>query len=399
MTNTSERRNTVSEKFGIKGVEDFRDELTLDAKVEAMLENRYDIVIRNVEYLLHKHGISQAEMCSKYLQNSPQPPQMTAYKKVGKDIPFRVIVRIGMAFGYTPEQLSGQLLELSDGRGQAVDKLPPRPYDEYMKYVGTYHMAYFNTDAAIGDNRRTAARDLAAGVLTIYAGDAVDGVPVLRVIAFSNCTEAEHDKLIRTVSSAQQSQSIRGIRACYSKVAAPSEGECDTTRMKCLYEGDLQLTDRNAEITMRQVRGGDVVHICLHNKAANSSEGHDYVGGMGTMMSTSRGEEHMPCVQSVILSRKGFANTAKEELAAALFLEPPTVKMEKETADIITYTRALFPSEDSDNPLAHLSNADKEYMLNAFIEKKITEVIKRNFLRYYKISSHMDSVIYKRVCR
>lgn len=399
MINTPERRNATSDNFGIKGVDDFRNELTLDAKVEAMLENRYEIVIRNVEYLLRKHGISQAEMCSKYLGNCPQPPQMTAYKKVGKDIPFRIIVRIGLAFGYTPEQLSGQLLELSDGRGQAVDKLPPRPYNEYMKYVGTYHMAYFNTDAAIGDNRRTAARDLANGVLTIYAGDAVDGVPVLRVIAFTNCTEAEHDKLIRTVSSAEHANSIRGIRTCYSSVAAPAECECETTRMKCLYEGDLNLTDRNAEITMRQVRGGDVVHILLHNKAANSSDGHNYVGGMGTMMSISRGEEHMPVVQSLILSRNGFANTAKEELAEALFLEPPAVKMEKEAADIITYTRALYPSEDSDSPLAHMSNRDKEYMLKTFIEMKIGDVIKRNYLRYYKVSSHMDSVIYKKVCR
>ena len=399
MSSESRWRNAANENFTVKGVEDFRDEVNLDARVQAMMENRYEIVIRNVEYLLRKHGISQAEMCSKYLGNTPQPPQMTAYKKEGRDIPYRVIVRIGTAFGYTPEQLSGQLLELSEGGGQAGGGVSPRPYDEHMKYKGTYRMAYFNTDAALGDNRRTAARDLATGLLTVYPGDTVDGVPTLHVLAFSSCSEAEQEDLLPKIDSAMAQRNNRGILTCYMKAAASDGNGGEASRMKYLYEGELRLTERSAEITMHQVRGSDVVHICLHNKAANSSDGHDYVGGMGTMMSISRGEEHAPCIEAVILSRKGFANTAREELAAALFLEPPTVKMEKETADIITYTRALFPSEDSDNPLAHLSNADKEYMLNAFIEKKIIEVIKRNFLRYYKVSSHMDSVVYKRVCR
>ena len=133
MSSESRWRNAANENFTVKGVEDFRDEVNLDARVQAMMENRYEIVIRNVEYLLRKHGISPAEMCSKYLGNTPQPPQMTAYKKEGRDIPYRVIVRIGMAFGYTPEQLSGQLLELSEGGGQAGGGVSPRPYAEHMK--------------------------------------------------------------------------------------------------------------------------------------------------------------------------------------------------------------------------------------------------------------------------
>lgn len=398
MSNATDRRNAVPDEGRVKSVEDFYNEETLDDKVQAMAENRYDTVIRNVEYLLRKRGISQAEMCNLYLEGSPQPPQMTAYKKVGKDIPYRVIVRIGMAFGYTPEQLTGQLLELSDGRGQAVDKLPPRPYDEYMKYVGTYHMAYFETDATLGDNRRTAARDLAGGLLTIYPGNAVDGVPTLHVIAYSSCDDSEREQLLRTLANAERQESARGIRSCYSKIAA-QEDASGHSRMKFLYEGDLILTERSAEITMRQVKGSDIVHIALHNQAANSSEGSPYRGGIGTMMSTSRGEQHMPCVQAVILSKKGFGNTAKEELANALFLEPPTVNLKNEASQIIAYTKALFTSEDSDNPLSYLSAADKEYMLHVFMEKKINEVIKRNFLRYYKVSSAMDSAIYKNICR
>ena len=400
MGEMTERRNAPGTECRVKSVEDFEHEGSLDAKVKAMLENRHEIVIRNVEYLIRKEESSQAELCAKKLEGSPGTQQMTSYKKVGKDIPYWVITRVAMSFGYTPEQFSGQLLEKSGGQGQVAGKLPLRPKSEYPKYIGTYHLAYFKTDAALGDNRRSAARDLANGMLTVYPGDAVDGIPTLHVIAFFNCTDQEADRLARTVSNAERQQSNRGIHTCYKKVATPENDlEGDSSRMKCLYEGDLILTERCAEITLRQITGSDTVHITLHNQAANSSEGSIYKGGLGIMMSVSRGEEHMPCTQAIILSRKGFANTAKEELADSLFLEPPEVKLENETRDIISYVKALFPPEDSDNPLAHISASDKEFMLNDYIERKIKDVIKRNYLRCYKVSSVMDSAVYKKHCR
>lgn len=117
------------------------------------------------------------------------------------------------------------------------------------------------------------------------------------------------------------------------------------------------------------------------------------------MMSTSRGEEHMPCVQAMILSKRGFANVAKEELANRLFLEPPKINLMDETKAIVAYMKALFPSENVDSPLSLLGDADKTSILESYIEKRLTEVIKRNVLGYYKISTEMDSDIYKAVCR
>ena len=168
--------------------------------------------------------------------------------------------------------------------------------------------------------------------------------------------------------------------------------------MKCFYEGRMTLTDRIAEVTLRQVKGSDVIHLYMHNRAANSSAGSSYKGGLATMMSTSRGEEHMPCIQAVILSRRGFS-MAREELATHLFLEPPKVNLREETKAIIAYMKALFPGEDADNPLSQLSEADKAYVLESYIEKKLTEGIKHNVLGYYKVSTEMDSDLYKAVCR
>lgn len=393
------KRNSSPGEVRVKGPVDITPLATLDDQVEEMVENRNEIVIHNIEYILQQKNITQAQMCSHDLGGTPLTSQITGYKRRGKDIPFRTITRIAVAYGYTPEQLCGQLLDQTSGRGYAVDRLSPRPYDEYMKYIGTYHMAYFGTDAKLGGNKRTAARALSYGVLSVYLGNAVDGVPTLRVAAFSNCTEQERDSLVRCTAHAEGQGSSRGIWACYEKAAFAKNENGEKPRQKCFYEGELNLTERVAEITMRQVKGSDVVHIVLHNRAANSSEGSRYKGGLATMMSTSRGAEHMPCIQAVILSKRGFNNIAKEELENMLFLEPPKVDLREETKAIIDYMKALYPSEDSDNPICHLGESDKAFILESYIEKKLTEVIKRNVLRYYKISTEMDSDIYKAVCR
>lgn len=399
-TNDEERRNRNPDEVRVKSNADFMNLKSLDSKVDAMVENRNEIVIHNIEYILQQKNIAQAYMCNVDLEGSPQPPQMAVYKKVGRDIPFRVVTRVAMKYGYTPEQLYGQLLDQSDGRAYGIGQIAPRPDDEYNKYIGHYYMAYFSTDAKLGSNKRTTSRNLSYGMLSVYPGNAVDGIPTLKVVAFTNCTDEERKALIRSIKHAEAQSGDRNIRACYESTAnAQKTADHESPRAKCFYEGELILTERIAEITMRQVKGSDVVHINLHNRAANSSKGNPYKGGLATMMSTSRGEEHMPCVQALILSKRSFTDIAKEELAEHLYLEAPRINLKDEAKAIAAYTKALFPGENSDNPLSMLSDADKVSILETYIEKKLTEVIKHNVLGYYKISTEMDSDIYKAVCR
>ena len=401
-----ERRNADPGAVNVMSVNDLlsmltpdKKELTLDQKEDELVENRYNIFIHNLEYLLQKKNLAQARLCEDLLDCRPQPPQIAAYKKIGKDIPYRTIARIAIAFGYTPEVMTSQLLDQVDANGFAINKTPPRPVEEYRKYLGTYSMAYFATDAKLGGNKRSTARAMANGVMSIFFGSASDGIPSLDVLAFTNCTDEEQDELISSVRDAERRGNSRAIRQSYENVAMVKKpGTNDMPRMKCFYEGHMTLTDRIAEVTLSQVKGSDVIHFYLHNRAANSSEGSEYKGGLATMMSTSRGEEHMPCIQAIALSKRGFI-IAKEELAKYLFLEPPKINLQEETKAIVAYMKALFPGEDADNPLSQLADSDKAFILESYIEKKLTEVIKRNVLGYYKVSTEMDSDLYKAVCR
>lgn len=393
------KRNAMPQQVHVMSAKEFAAIESLDARAEAMVENRNEVVIHNIDHILKSRGITQAHMCNEDLEGSPQPPQLASYRKPKQDIPFRKVARIAAAYGYTPEQMYGQLLDRQAPDGMVPSTVPRRSEEEYDKYVGTYHMAYFCTDARLGHNSRTAARSVCNGMLSICRVSDPGGAPALRAIAFFNCTEEESEALSLTTEAAHRSGSPRALHTCYDKLASGVSEEGHAPRMKCFYEGVMLLSDHVNEISLRQVKGSDVVRICLHNRAAISSEGSAYRGGLATMMSISRGEEHMPCTQALILSRKGFAAISKEELADMLLLAPPKLEFHDEIRSIITYTRALFPSNDIDSPLSELAESDKAFMLESFIEKKLRQVIARNILSYYKISTQMDSDIYKAVCR
>ena len=115
-------------------------------RANEMAQNRYDIFITNVKYIQSQKGITQARMCEHDLEDLLKSPQLSAYRDRDKDIPYLAMVRLATAYGYTPEQLTGQLLEKQGSNTQDTEKANARPREEYLKYVGTYHMAYFVTD-------------------------------------------------------------------------------------------------------------------------------------------------------------------------------------------------------------------------------------------------------------
>ena len=149
----------------------------------------------------------------------------------------------------------------------------------------------------------------------------------------------------------------------------------------------------------------------MHNRAANSSDGKPYRGGLATMMSSSRGSEHMPCIQSGILVRskpkkerkdRGLGqnvstyildNLQPERIAKELYLAPPRIELGDEIEKIIAYMRVLFSGEES-SPVSQLSDADKAFCLKTFVEKKLTDSMRRNILSYYKLSVQMDINVY-----
>lgn len=381
----------------VESTADLSEAGDLFARCDEMVENRCEVFIHNVDYLCKKNNITQGYLCDVGLEGTLKSPQLTSYKHVGQDIPIHNIALIAAYFNETIESMCSTLLDEPQASINPTLTGISRPIEEYNKYLGTYDLAYFDTSEPVGRNTKTTAQSLNKGILTVYPGNAVNGAATLRVVAFVNCSDEEHDKIRAAIKSAQENNKNPDFHACYQHIAAHSKRGNDVNRMKCLYEGKLELSDRVAEATLRQVCGSDVVHMVAHNRAAASASGKAYRGGLATMMSISRGAEHMPCIQPVIISKRGFSGISAEALANYLYMCPPQVDARECTEKIINYMRMLYsPSEASS--ISSFSEEDKHYCLESFVEKQITDAMRRNLLSYYKVSVEMDYMIYKAIC-
>lgn len=403
MANQKQRARSDQRSVGpirVKSAADFAAIPELSERCNKMVENRYEIFIHNVDYLCTKNNISKNRLCEVELEGMLNPAQLCAFRHKNRDIPFRAMALIAARFNIPVEKICGELLDEPNSNNEQLPAVSRRPPEEYNKYVNTYDLVFFDTGKPLGRNSATTSDSLAKGILTIYPGNAVNGAPTLRVAALFNSTDAEINSLKADLRAQQEKSSLTDYHACYLRIAsAQKANDGKLPRMKCFYEGKVELTERMMEITMRQVNGNDIVHLLAHNRAATSSGGKPYRGGLATMMSVSRGSEHMPCIQSVILSTKGFKFKAKEELANWLYLCPPEINVKESVKAIIAYMKFLFSTSEMDAGYAGFSEADKAYCLESFAEKKLTDVLRHNLLSYYKVSTAMDSDIYKALCR
>lgn len=386
----------------VKGRADFNQEEDMNKRIFMMCENRYEIFIHNVDYLLRKRNWSQARLCEE-LGNLLYTTQLATYKKPGRietpnPIPFVKMAAVAALFGYTVEQICSELLDDPTTARERNRPVSARPPEECKKYYGTYEMAFFDTGKPLGANNRSTENSLAHGIMTVYPGNPVNGIPTLQVIAFVNCTDDEKTAIKSAITAALTASEKPDMYHCYESTAATFKDKDGEPRTKYLYAGNLVLTDRMADMMLHQIQGTDSAQIIAHNRAAGSSEGKLYRGGLATMMSISRGGEHMPCVQAMIISRRGFDHVSKEELANWLYLAPPTIDVSESVKAIISYMKLLYTDGGEAGLLGELSDEDKRFCLENFAEKKMTDSLRRNLVSYYKVSTVMDGEIYKALC-
>jgi hypothetical protein len=369
----------------------------VNADAEKMVENAYEVFIQNLEHYRRKQGINQVELCNR-IENQPGPTQLSGYKNQGRDIPLANMARVAAGLGVTLEEMC--FLPQSDQAASVEenpDEAPPRPEAEREKYYGNYMFSYFNTSHTPDGSEQSTQGRLSYGILTIYP---TDDDSVMSVAGYFSCTEAEAKQAWPVFASLDPT--AKDIVERYESQAEyvfPREERLDRTHyLRKLYRGSMVLTETMADMTMKQRRGSDIVHIMLHNRAAESSSGKLYVGGLGTMVSVSRGEEHMPCCQSVYLSRYWPSSRSEEILANHLYMAPPRFDaVDAAVNDITVFLKVLYPQDGSISTLASLADDIKAEALNSCIRNHLTNMVRSAVARYYKVAKEEDSQVYKEI--
>ena len=132
----------------------------------------------------------------------------------------------------------------------------------------------------------------------------------------------------------------------------------------------------------------DRMLLILHRVDNNKP---NYIGGIGTVNSVSKGRERAPVIQFIGVSRFPLSISV-EEIHHCLLLNYPNFKAENETEEMIRNFKALYV--DAEGSGQNFSEYQKSIVVRSTLERYIKKSLERNMFRYGKISERDDDEWY-----
>jgi len=246
-------------------------------------------------------------------------------------------------------------------------------HDEVQeRFIGNYMIYHYDTSAYKGRVSNFAKNTLSYGVLSVF-NDGEEGL-VVKSLFFTNRREAE--KLLNKLNSYDDKQQLIDFY---------------TSQEKHKYEGNLVYSNTQIFMYLVNYDKNDRSLMIFNNPPSTK----DYIGGIGTVNSVSRGREHMPCIQYILISRN-ILSVPDGEIYNLLALDEPDINLDVETNELIKLFKNLY----SDNEFANsLSDDNKRLLIKDSISNMMAESLEANTFRYSKISSIDDDKYYRIIKR
>lgn len=154
------------------------------------------------------------------------------------------------------------------------------------------------------------------------------------------------------------------------------------------YVGELKYTQENVFIELSCKEKDDNVFIIFKNPPTKS----DYVGGIATMNSISRGREHNPCIQYILISKK-VINKPEGEIYNLLSMKGVDVDLTNVAEELVNlFTNLYIEKSGLSNSL---DNSQKINLIENKLKYYFDNIIEANEFRYGKISNREDDEFYQ----
>lgn len=329
-----------------------------------------EIVSSNLKKLIAQNGITQKDLADMLCV---APASVTDYCK-GRRIPgTEHLLTLKKHFDISIDDF------LTKSITPAPVALPPRStgldkekMETYHKYCGSYFMYYFDTSKSKGRDLLPPRDSLHYGVLFIYENPTSLEVPEFGCAAILGI--GDRDEVTRVKKELDEmsdpAKVIAHIGSRYESMA---------------YFGDFTLSQFHAFVSMSHA-SKDKALLIFHRVDNNKPE---YIGGIGTINSVSKGREHTPVIQFMGISRYPLTMSV-EEIHHNLLLDYPTFEADAEMVDeMITNFKALYADPNS-SIKEGFSEYQKAIMVRSTLERFVKKSLERNMFRYGKISGTTD---------
>jgi len=242
--------------------------------------------------------------------------------------------------------------------------------DTYCKYCGSYFVYYLNTSKYQGKYDSSPTGSIVYGVLYIYENPSALGVPEFSCAAVLGIKKREDAVIIKDTLDkfTEPTDSISYIEKEHSDDA---------------YYGSLDITNDHVFITMGDGIADKAFLILHHPKILRKQ----YIGGLCTINSVSKGRKKDPVVQFLGLSRYPLTMST-EEIHHTLLLDHPTLTTEDDTEVLIETIKNLYCADDE--KASSLSERQKSIIVRSNLEMFIKKSLENNIFRYGKISGDDD---------
>jgi|LGVF01.2.fsa_nt_gb transcriptional regulator with XRE-family HTH domain len=239
------------------------------------------------------------------------------------------------------------------------------------KYEGNYLVYFYNSNSYKGSGFNPLKDPLRYGVLSVAASNEYIYGEDSKMISFASFFDNRNQ-------AREFKEKLDMLKDNYSEI----EDLHKTIEQN--YKGRLESTKNQVFIYLNSVYKKDRVYIILNNPPSEQS----YIGGIGAVNSISRGREHSPIIQYIILSKFNI-DLPDGEIYNLLSLNTQDIDVRSESLKLIEEFKALFLDEK-----LNLEEFQKNFIMQNNVEKIVISIVKRHLFRYGKISNRDDDKYY-----
>ncbi len=246
--------------------------------------------------------------------------------------------------------------------------IKPKLDTKLDRFIGSYLMYFYNSGEYKGKVSNFSKNTLKYAVISVIK-DEGGNISTLATFIKNRDDAEELKQRLDEASSAKQKKAIH----------ASLEG---------MYKGTIDASDKQIFIYLKSESLNDQSLIILNNPPSNK----EYLGGLGTANSVSRGREHMPCVQFAILSKK-ILKVSDGEIYNLLALGVSDINVETEAEQLINLFKNLYINNETLKD--DLTSIQKKKIVENSLNAIVSDLIDANMFRFAKVSNMEDDDYYR----
>lgn len=364
-----ERKNkNLEKKYKLSAMKDIVSELDVQRNI-----------VKNMNYIMFKYNIKTQRDLADLLNIGA--PQLTKILK-GNQTPtlFPFFINVVRRFNYSIDEFIFTDIEVTEKSRDGIDENLPAV--NYMKFLGVYQLYYFDTSAYKGRERGTHGDSLKSGIMFIEKNSTTEKYGVMAIF---DMNKEKADSFYRN-----ELKDIKNdTKICRNRILSVGSTQH-------IYYGELELSSKHVYINLRFEGTRDRVQMIFHRPESNSNQ---YIGGLGTMVSVSKGRNAAPCLQYVAMANTSL-RASGEEIASHLLMHYPKLKTYDTIDDLVNFTMDLYNTDVAGNDrISRLSDEQKKSLVRNYMDKIVNDTVEKNLFRTVIVSPADDDEFYHYIKR